>query len=43
MKKHRGHQREDTISVDQLNEAAGNMEMVVTAPEEEFDEAIIDM
>ncbi len=41
-KKHRAHQQEDTVSVDQLNEA-GNMEIVVTAPEEEFDEGIIDM
>lgn len=41
-KKHRAHHQEDTVSVDQLNEA-GNMEMVVTSPEEEFDEGIIDM
>ena len=41
-KKHKAHQHEDTVSVDQLNEA-GNMEMVVTAPEEDFDEGIIDM
>lgn len=41
-KKHRGHQHEDVISVDQLNEA-GNMDMVVTTPEEDFDDTIIDM
>lgn len=41
-KKHRGHQHEDTVSVDQLNEA-GNMDMVVTAPEDDFDDTVIDM